>query len=163
VTVATKLSYAIRWVSEVRPTEGGLRLTFRDGSGAILEPTHPRFAVCRINAESRCGRVMPVGVVLDVQGRVVDLSAAHDTPVRHVREPAPASDYLEVAFWAYSPICALARDHPEFERLEATLVEAAGTPKLLWVATHSAEIVEGEPDEDGLIPVYPAILDVRPT
>jgi hypothetical protein len=79
-----------------------------------------------------------------------------------VREPAPGSDYLEVAFWAYSPICGLAREHPEFERLEATLTESAGKPKLLWVATHSAETVEGEPNEDGLIPAYPTILDVRP-
>ena len=160
--VATKLSYAIRWVSEVMPADGGLRLTFRDGSSAFLEASHPRFAVCRINAESRRGQAMPVGVVLDGQGRVIDLSAAHDTPVRHVREPARGSDFLEVAFWAYSPICGLSREHPEFERLGATLAEAAGTPKLLWVATHSAETVEGEPDEDGLIPAYPTILDVRP-
>jgi hypothetical protein len=77
VTVATNLSYAIRWVSEVTPAAGGLRLMFRDGSGALLETSHPRFAVCRINAESRRGRAMPVGVLLDGQGRVVDLNAAH--------------------------------------------------------------------------------------
>jgi hypothetical protein len=72
-----------------------------------------------------------------------------------------ASNSLEVAFWAYNPICGLARDHPDFERIHATLAEAAGKPTLLWVATHSEEVVEGELDEDGLILAYPKIMDVR--
>jgi hypothetical protein len=101
-------------------------------------------------------------VVVDANGRVVDLNAAHDTPVRYLRESERDSNHLEVAFWAYSPICVLTRDHPEFERIRATLAQAAGTPRLLWVATHSGEKVEGEPEEDGLIPAYPTILEVRP-
>ncbi len=91
----------------------------------------------------------------------MDLNAAHDTPVRHVREFAEDSNCLEVAFWAYSPICVLTRDHLEFERIHATLAEAAGKPTMLWIATYSEETVEGEPDEDGLIPAYPKIMDVR--
>jgi hypothetical protein len=104
---------------------------------------------------------MPVGVVLDADGRVVDLNAAHDTPVRHVHELTGDGNCLEVAFWAYSPICGLTRDHPEFERIRATLAEAAGKQALVWVATYTEEMVEGEPDEDGLIPAYPKIMDVR--
>jgi hypothetical protein len=161
MTVATRLTYGIRLVSEVIPANGGLRIEFPDGSSAFLDATHPHFAVCRINAESRRGRPMPVGVVVDADGRVVDLNAAHDTPVRHVREFAGDSNRLEVAFWAYSPICALTRDHPEFERIHTTLAEAAGKPAMLWVSAHSEEMVEGEPDEDGLIPAYPKIMDVR--
>ena len=73
---------------------------------------------------------MPVGVVLDAEGRVVDLNAAHDTPVRHVRAVPEDSNRLEVAFWAYSPICVLTHDHPEFERIHATLAEVAGKSKV---------------------------------
>jgi hypothetical protein len=162
MTVATGVTYGIHLVADVVPANGGLRILFRDGASAFLEATHPHFAVCRINAESRRGRPLPVGVVLDTEGRVVDLNAAHDTPVRHVRECARDRNRLEVAFWAYNPICGLTRDHPEFERIQATLTEAAGTPRLLWVATHSGEAVEGEPDESGLVPAYPKIMDVRP-
>ncbi len=32
---------------------------------------------------------------------------------------------------------------------------------MVWVVTHSQEVLEGEPDEDGLIPAYPKIMDVR--
>jgi hypothetical protein len=161
MSVATRLTYGICFIAEVLPRQGGLRLRFREGSDAFLEASHPNFAACRINAESRCGRPLPVGVVLDTDGRVVDLNAAHDTPVRHLRAFEKDSNFLEVAFWAYSPLCALSRDHPEFERLQATLTETAGTPKRVWIATHSAECVEGEPDEDGLIPAYPKLMDVR--
>jgi hypothetical protein len=162
MTVATGVTYGIHLVGEVVPAGGGLRILFRDGSSAFLEATHPHFAVCRINAESRRGRSLPVGVVLDAEGRVVDLNAAHDTPVRHVREFARDRNRLEVAFWAYNPICALIRDHPDFARIHATLAGAAGKPQILWVATHSEETVEGQPDEDGLVPAYPKIMDVRP-
>ena len=92
MTVATGLTYAIRSVAEVTPVNDGLRLLFRDGSSAFLDATHPNFAVCRINAESRRGRPTPVGVVLDAEGRVIDLNAAHDTPVRHIREFATDSN-----------------------------------------------------------------------
>jgi hypothetical protein len=119
-------------------------------------------SVYAASTPSREGRPMPIGVVVDAEGRVVDLNAAHDTPVRHLREFTEDSNVLEVAFWAYSPICALTRDHSEFERIYTTLTEAAGTAKLLWVATHSTEVVEGEADEDGCIPAYPKIMDVRP-
>jgi hypothetical protein len=149
-------------VVDVIAADGGVQILFEDGSSGFLDATHPHFAVCRLNAESRRGRSMPVGVALDADGRVVDLNAAHDTPVRYIRAFAMDRNCCEVAFWAYSPTCCLCRDHPDFERLHATLAEAVGKPKLLWVATHSQEMVEGEPDEDGLIPAYPKILDVRP-
>ncbi len=55
MTVATSLSYDIRLVSEAAPADGGLRILFRDGGSAILDATHPHYAVCRINAESRKG------------------------------------------------------------------------------------------------------------
>ena len=160
--VATKLTYDIRWVTEVIPTDAGLQLRFRDGSSAFLEAVNPHFAVCRINAESRQGRPQPVGVVLDAEGHVLDLNAAHDTPVRHVREIDKDRGHLEVTFWAYSPACGLPHDHPEFERIHATLAEAAGTAKLLCVATHTVERVEGEPEQEGFIPAYPKIMDIRP-
>src|SRR5262245_40618309 len=121
MTVETRLTYSISLVADVIPASGGLQIRFRDGSSAFLDAAHPHFAVCRINAESRRGTSMPVGVVLDVDGRVVDLNAAHDTPVRYLREFERDSNHLEVAFWAYSPICGLSRDHPEFERICATL------------------------------------------
>jgi hypothetical protein len=162
MTVATGVTYGIHWVADVVPARGGLRILFRDGSSGLLEASHPQFAVCRINAEARQGRPLPVGVVLDAEGRVVDLNAAHDTPVRHVREFTRERNRLEVAFWAYNPICALTRDHPDFERIHTTLAEAAGKPQILWVATHSEETVEGEPNEDGLLPAYPKIMDARP-
>jgi hypothetical protein len=100
-------------------------------------------------------------MVTDLSGRVLDLAAAHDTAVRSVREfPHDPSRFL-VGFWAYSPVCGLTRDQPEFERIYATLTEAAQTGQMVWVVTHSQEVLEGEPDEDGLMPTYPKIMDVR--
>ena len=93
---------------------------------------------------------------------VLDLGAAHDTPVRSVQEFPNDPTRFQVGFWAYSPVCALTRDQPEFERIYTTLTQAVETAQMVWVVTHSQEVVEGEPDPDGLIPAYPRIMDVRP-
>ena len=68
---------------------------------------------------------------------------------------------FEVGFWAFSPVCGLTRDQPDFERIHPTLTAAVESAQMVWVVTHSQDVVEGEPDEDGLIPAYPRIMDVR--
>jgi hypothetical protein len=159
----TTLSYAILPVVRLEAVEGGLAITFGNGSAGFLAADHPNFAVVRIHAEAGCRRPFPpVGCLLDADGRILDLCSAHDTGVRSVRDCPADPSRCEVSFWAYSPVCALARDHPEFERIYSTLTEAVKTSHMVWVAPHSQEVVGGEPDEDGLIPTYPKIMDVRP-
>ena len=63
MTVATKLTYGIGLVADVVPTHDSVQIIFQDGSIASLDTSHPHFSVCRINAESRRGRLMPVGIV----------------------------------------------------------------------------------------------------
>jgi hypothetical protein len=161
MSVTTASAYAIRLIAEVSRSDRGARIAFRDGSVARLESGHPNFGHLLWLAEwSRPDR--PVGVVTDAKGRIIDLNAAHDTGVAWVRAFPTDPGRFRVAFWAYSPICGLTREHPEFDRIHATLTAAAGTPQQLWVATHTEETVEEEPDEEGLIAALPKILDVRP-
>jgi hypothetical protein len=148
-------------IQEVRRTAEGVWITLRDGSVARLDLDHPHFDALMIYVESDWRRSRPIGVSLDSAGRVLDLGAAHDTPVRSIGEFPNDPTRFQVGFWAYSPVCALTRDQPEFERIHATLTQAAKTAQMVWVVTHSQEVVEGEPDEDGLFPTYPKIMDVR--
>lgn len=159
MSVATTTGYDIRCVADVVTAEGGVLISFRDGSVAHLDASHPNFELLRIHAESARGGPAPVGVVLEGGNRVVDLNTAHDTTVRFVREDPANPNVLEVAFWGYSPACCLMRDHSEFERLCATLTGAAGTNCMLWVANHS-EMVEVELDGDPAL--CWRIMDVRP-
>jgi hypothetical protein len=162
VDATTSLVYDIRHVADVLPVEGGLRILFREGTTALLDAAHPDFEILRIDAEHTPGRPAPVGVVLAPDGRVVDLNAAHDTTVRLVRPFPNDPDRLEVWFWGYSPACALTREQPEFERIRATLIEAIPTREMLWIAVHSKETVDEDPDEEGCIGTYRKLMDVRP-
>jgi hypothetical protein len=161
MSITTTLVYDIRPVAEVSPVDGGLRIAFEDGAIAFLDAAHPTFEVLRLHAESNRGRPVSVGVVLDAGGRIVDLNTAHDTTVQSIQECPDDYNRLKVAFWAYSPVCYLTRDHPEFERIRETLTKIAGTPTVVWVANHS-EMMEGEPAADGECEIWWKILDVRP-
>jgi hypothetical protein len=159
--ITTVPKHSIRQIAEVSPCDGGARITFRDGFVAFLGSDQASFEQHQWLAEwSRSNR--PVGVVTDGAARIIDLSAAHDTGVAWVQAlPTDAGRY-RVAFWAYSPLCALTRDHPEFDRIHATLNAAVGTTEQVWVATCSEETVDDEPDEEGLVAALPKIMDVRP-
>jgi hypothetical protein len=158
--ITTAPAYSIREIDEVRRADRGATIAFRDGSLAHLEPGQANFEHLLWLAEwSRSSR--PVGVVTDAAGRILDLNAVHDTGVAWLREFPTDSSRFRVAFWAYSPICGLTREHPEFDRIYAALIAAAGTQQQLWVVTHSEQTVEDEPDEEGLIAALPKIMDVR--
>lgn len=159
--VKTAPAYGIHQVVEVGRADGDARLTFEDGGSARLSSSHPDFEHLLWLAEwSRSGR--PLGVVTGGSHWVTDLNAAHATGVAWLRELPTNPGRFRVAFWAYNPICGLTRDHPEFERIHATLAGAARTQERLWVATHSEETVEDQPDEQGLTAALPKIMDVRP-
>jgi hypothetical protein len=160
--LTTALAYKIGQIEEVSRDDGGAWVMLRDGTRARLEAGQADYEHLLWLAEwSLPSR--PVGVVLDASGRIFDLNAAHETSVARVRESPADRGVFRVAFWAYSPLCALKRAHPEFDRIHAALLAAAGTPQPLWVATHSRETVADGPDEDGSTAALPKILDVRPT
>jgi hypothetical protein len=159
--ITTVPAYSFRLIDGVSRTDRGAQVTFPDGSRACLDSSHANFEHLLWLAEwSRPSRA--VGVVTDAAGRIIDLNSAHDTGVAWVREFPTARSRFRVAFWAYSPICGLTREQPEFDRIFATLTAAAGTQQQLWVVTHSEETVDDEPDEEGLIAALPKIMDVRP-
>jgi hypothetical protein len=158
--LTTVSAYSIRRIEEIRRDDGGAWLTCQGGCRARLDSSHPHFEHLLWLAEwSQPSR--PVGIVTDGAGRIVDLNVAHDTGVAWVRALPTDSGRFRVAFWAYSPICGLTREHPEFDRIYASLLAAAGTAQPLWVATHSEDTVDDEPDEEGLSAALPKILDVR--
>jgi hypothetical protein len=162
MSIATAVVHDIRPVAEVAPVEGGLRITFRDGTTAFLDGSHSNFELLRIHAVSNQGGAVPVGVVLDADGGIVDLNTAHDASVQFVQEVPEDNNRLKVAFWGYSPVCYLSREHPEFDRLYSTLTAAAGTRTMLWVANYS-EMVEDQPKTpDGEYEIWWKIMDVRP-
>jgi hypothetical protein len=162
MSIATSLVYDILFIADVTPADHGLQIAFRDGSIAFLDAAHPNFDVLRIHAESNRGRPVPVGVVLDAGGRIVDLNTAHDTAVQFIQDCPEDPNRLKVAFWGYSPVCYLTRDHPELERIRATLSRAMATQALVWVANHS-EMVKDEPTTaEGEFEIWWKIMDVRP-
>jgi hypothetical protein len=152
--LTTAAAYSIRLIDDISRSDAAACITFRDGFRAPLEFSQRNSEQLLWLAEwSRGSR--PVGVVTDPVGRILDLNVAHETGVAWVREFPTDRSRFRVAFWAYSPLCGLTREHPEFDRIYATLTAAAGKPGQLWVATHSEETVEDEPDEDGVTAALP--------
>jgi hypothetical protein len=150
-------------ITEVTPVSGGTRIAFGNGTTAFLAASHPSFEILRIHAESSRGRPVPVGVVLDAGGGVVDLNTAHDTSVQSVQELPEDPGRLKVAFWGYSPICYVCRDHPEFDRIHSTLVNAADTRALVWVAHYSGMVEDQPKTDESEYEVWWKIMDVRTT
>jgi hypothetical protein len=164
VEATAKLVYRVQSIRNLGRTDRGTAVTFSDGSVGFLDAGHPNYDTLLIHAEHGLRRTdhAPVGVVIENGGHIVDLGTAHDTPVYWVREFPNDPTRFRVAFWAYTPLCALTRDHPEFDRVFRTLTAAAGTPQMVWVVPHSEDTVEDEPDEDGLVSALPKVMDVRP-
>lgn len=159
-----KLTYHVLPIKNLSRTNRGVIVTFGDGSVGSLVADHPNYETLLLHAEHGLRRTdhAPVGVVVENGGRIVDLGTAHDTSVNWVREfPSDPTRY-RVAFWSYNPLCALTREHPEFDRIYATLTAAAGTPQMVWVVTHSGETIDDEPDEEGMVAALSKIMDVRP-
>jgi hypothetical protein len=139
--LTTTLVFDIRPLADVQHCDGAVKLTFGDGSVAYLEETNPTFDTLVVLLE--CGSPsQPVGVVLDAADRVVDLNEAYEVTVRSICVSPDSLDRLKVSFWGFSSVCYLAKDHPEFERLRATLTGAATTSARLWVANHSQMVKE---------------------
>jgi hypothetical protein len=160
VSVAIAPHYDVQFVSEVCPADDGVRVVFGDGTTAWLDASHPNFTrLQELAVWATSGRT--VGFVMDGHGRLLDLNAAHETTVYWLAEFPTDPTYFRVAFWGHSPLCGLTRDHPEFDRIRATLTRAAGKPDRVWLTTSTEETVDDEPDEDGLTAALPKILDVR--
>lgn len=160
--LTTTLVFAIRPLAYVSRSEKGVQLTFRDGSVAHLDNTHPHFDSLQMLVDKEARGARPLGFVLDPSSRVLDVNEAHDVTVRYLREQEDTPDRLKVALWGFSPICYLAKDHPEFDRISSTLTAAAGTPTRLWVANHSQMVQDDPPLADGEFEIWWKILDVRP-
>jgi hypothetical protein len=147
--------FDIQTVRTLRPANGALALTFQSGLVAWLRPDHPdRDALLR-DGEDSIRQGLPVGVMVDGEGRLLELSPTFATGVRSVREDEEDPSRLAVWCWEFSPVCYLTRNHPEFERIRATLAEAAGSGRQVWLANRM-HLVEGETE------IWWKILDVRP-
>jgi hypothetical protein len=149
-------TYDIQRVREVRPCDGGTQLVFLTGLSVCLWKEHPEYERILHQARSSLQYGAPVGLMTGETGELVELNYTHQSAVRHVRPDEDDPSRLMVEFWAYSPICYLTKDHPEFERIKHTLERAATMDEQVLVANHM-RMVEGETE------TWWKIMDVRPT
>jgi hypothetical protein len=153
--IGTKtLVFDIQMVRAVQPSNGALTVAFQNGLVAWIPPDHPEKDTLVREAQYSLEQHRPVGVLVNGEGRLLELNAAHDTGVRMVRQEE-GDERLAVWCWGYSPVCYLTRDHPEFDRIRATLEQAAVTGDRVWLANRM-HLVEGETE------IWWKILDVRP-
>jgi hypothetical protein len=147
--------FGVETVRTVQPCDGASVVTFQSGLAARVPPDHPDWERILREAERSLGRRSPVGVLVSGDGRLLELSPTHETGVRSVREDVEDKGRVAVWFWAYSPVCYLTRDHPEFDRIRATLEQAAASGSRVYLANRMRP-VEGEAE------IWWEILDVRP-
>src|SRR5262245_3663752 len=148
--------FDIQTVRAIQPVNGALVVTFGSGLVARLPPDHPDRDRMLREAEYSLQQRSPVGVVVNGDEHLLELSHAHETGVRSVREDEEDRSRLAVWLWDYSPICYLTRDHPEFDRIRTTLAQAAASGGRVWLANRM-HLVEGQTE------IWWQILDVRPS
>lgn len=147
--------FDIEAVRTVDATNGTPVVTFESGLVARVPQDHPdRDKIIR-EAQRSLQDCRPVGVMLNGDGRVVDLNAAHQTTVRSVLEDEDNPGRLAIWCWEFSPVCYLSRDHPEFDRIKAALQQAAASRTRVWLANRT-HLVHDETE------IWWKILDVRP-
>jgi hypothetical protein len=130
-------------------------MVFRDGTTALLPLAHPRHDILRYTAEHSLPWQSPIAAVLDAEGRVLDLMYTYRVTVHSVKDDEEDPNRLEVLFWGFCAVCYLTRDHPEFDRLRATLTDAIASDTPVVFANESWP-VEGETE------IWNRLLDVRP-
>jgi hypothetical protein len=147
--------FDIQTVRTIQPSNGAFVVTFGSGLVARVPQDHPdRDRILR-EAESSLKEGGPVGVMVNGDGCILELSHAHETGVRSLRQDEEDQSRLPIWFWGYSPVCYLTRDHPEFDRIRATLEQAAASGSRVWLANRM-HMVEGETE------IWWKVLDVRP-
>ena len=142
-------------VTDIRSTDGAVELTLNRSLKARWPTNHPDHEIYLHQAEWSLEQGRPIGVILDATGKVVELKIALETHVQKVMDDTEDSTRVEVWFWAYSPVCYLTRDHPEFERIRPLLEQAVASNKMVWLATYPWP-VESETE------IWTKIMDVRP-
>jgi hypothetical protein len=145
----------IQPVVNMLPCDGAWKLTFPNGWEVTLSADHPDYELLVGKAQRSMHRRKPVGVAVDANGRLIDLNHTYQVSVSWVRDDAEDSNRVMVAFWGFSAICYLTRDHPEFERIRATLTDALASGGQVVFANYSWPI-EGETE------IWNKLLDVRP-
>jgi hypothetical protein len=141
-------------VCTVVPCREKTTITLDSGRTAWISagaPSAPQL-VAGADAARRTGE--PIGVLLSKAGEVLDLAPAHVSTVAFVRQDEDHADRWLVGFWAFTTLCYLTHDHPDFERLKRILEAAAGTETRVVFANHSQPVE----DEDE---VWWRLLDVR--
>jgi hypothetical protein len=144
----------IRLLEAIQPGAGSVKVTFQGGLTAVLADNHPNYELILPEAQRSLEWQQPVGIILDVEGRILDLSHTHESLVRGFEEDEDGKR-LAVCFWAFCAVCYLTHDHPDFERIVRTLTEAVATGQPVVFANETWPI-EGETE------IWQKILDVRP-
>jgi hypothetical protein len=131
-----------------------MQIVFVTGLSTCLRKGHPDYEQALHQARSSLQHGHPVGLLVNETGELVELNDTHQSTMRHVRADEDDPGRLMVEFWAYSPICYLTRDHPEFERIKHILERAAEKDEPVLFANYR-HMVEGETE------TWWKILDVR--
>lgn len=147
-------TYDIQRVREILPCDGGIQVVFSTGLSVCVHKEHTEYERLLHQARSSVQFGAPVGFVVSDAGVLVELNHTHQSAVRHVRPDEDDRSRLMVEFWAYSPICYLTKDHPEFERVKQTLERAAAMDEQVMFANHK-HMVEGETE------TWWKLMDVR--
>jgi len=147
-------TYDIQRVREVLPCDGGMQVVFSTGLSVCVSKEHAEYERLLRQARSSLEYGVPVGIMVSDAGVLVEVNDTHQSAVRHVRPDDDDPNRLMVEFWAYSPICYLATDHPEFERIKQTLQRAAAKDDQVIFANHR-HMVEKETE------TWWKLMDVR--
>jgi hypothetical protein len=154
--VATTTSvFDIQTVRAVQPSNGAVVITFASGLVGSVPQNDPDRDKILYEAEYSLQRPWPVGVVMDGEGHILDLNHANESLVDRIRQDEEDPSRFMVCFWASSPVCYLTLDHPEFDRIRATLEQAIATGTRVWLANHM-HMVEGETE------IWWKLMGVRP-
>jgi len=147
-------TYDIQHVREVLPCDGGTQVVFASGLAVCVRKEHPEYERFLHQARSSLQYGVPVGLMVSDAGGLVQLNHTHQSAVRQVRPDEDDLSRLMVEFWAYSPICYLTNDHPEFDRIKQILERAALMDEQVLFANYQ-QMVEGETE------TWWKLMDVR--
>jgi hypothetical protein len=144
-------TYTIKRVEGIIEDTDGVKLSFLDGSSAVLrnDETGAMSMLPYLRRQGGCHSL--VGVHLNAQNEIADIGAVDRNLVLGVRDKGSSTPEADVWFGGMDGSMSLLKTHPQFRELFADLTAAAASKQPVWYITKGGcvlDVLVPSPEED---------------
>jgi hypothetical protein len=147
--IAVMFTLKLMFVKEIRETDLGVEIHFDGGRlGRLSRQNNDKYADSIEYAREGLKERYPVAATIEKPDRIVTIDPADSDTVEYLRDYD--AERLEVAFRGHAAMYYLRKDHPDLQRVKATLEQSAKNQSLVWLSFNQGKMLVSDalPVED---------------